>query len=216
MESLIFSQNPSSGYQHPEMNSTAAAVFFTQTQRHEKKKVKRNKYYWGGREKVGHTELIFHKVVERMPITSVSEFVVVCRQLLQTLHCNCAKVAREGCIVCKHHCASGYKAVDKRVRPHPLSHAFSLPFSLSLSLAPLNPILFPLHRNTLPSSVSWSKQQPSSVESHEHKLKPFSFFSFSFLFFFPLSFSPSLSLPRAPAHTIAFLTMQTKIAAKTL
>jgi hypothetical protein len=85
------------------MNSTAAAaaVFFTQTQRHEKKKSKDQILL--GREKVGHTELIFHKVVERMPITSVSEFVVVCRQLLQTLHCNCAKVAREGCIVCKHH-----------------------------------------------------------------------------------------------------------------
>jgi hypothetical protein len=101
-------------------------------------------------------ELIFHKVVERMPITSVSEFVVsvvvvVCRQLLQTLLCNCAEVAREGCIVCKHHCASGYKAVDKRLRPHPLSHAF---LSLSLSPTPLNPIFFPLHRNTLPSSVS--------------------------------------------------------------
>jgi hypothetical protein len=131
MESLIFSQNPSSGYQHLEMNSTAAAVFFTQTQRHEKKKSKEQILL--GREKVGHTELIFHKVVERMPITSVSEFVVVCRQLLQTLHCNCAKVAREGCIVCKHHCAPGYKAVDKRLRPHPLSHAF---LSLCLSLSP--------------------------------------------------------------------------------
>jgi hypothetical protein len=134
--------------------ATAAAVFFTQTQRHEKKKSKEQVLL--GREKVGHTELIFHKVVERMPITSVSEFVVsvvvvVCRQLLQTLLCNCAEVAREGCIVCKHHCASGYKAVDKRLRPHPLSHAF---LSLSLSPTPLNPIFFPLHRNTLPSSVS--------------------------------------------------------------
>jgi hypothetical protein len=139
------------------MNSAAAAaVFFTQTQRHGKKKSKEQILL--GREKVGHTELIFHKVVERMPITSVSEFVVVvCRQLLQTLHCNCAEVAREGCIVCKHHCASGYKAVDKRLRPHPRSHAFlspSLSLSLSLSLSPLKPYsFFPLHRNTLPSSV---------------------------------------------------------------
>jgi len=123
------------------MNSTAAgtaaAVFFTQTQRHEKKKSKEQVLL--GREKVGHTELIFHKVVERMPITSVSEFVVsvvVCRQLLQTLLCNCAEVAREGCIVCKHHCASGYKAVDKRLRPHPLSLT---PFSPSLSLSPPPP-----------------------------------------------------------------------------
>lgn len=94
------------------MNSTAAAaaVFFTQTQRHEKKKSKDQILL--GREKVGHTELIFHKVVERMPITSVSEFVVVvCRQLLQTLHCNCVEITRIRCILGQHHRASGYKAV---------------------------------------------------------------------------------------------------------
>jgi hypothetical protein len=58
-----------------------------------------------------HTESVFNKIVECVAVTSICEFVVVGRQLLQTLHCNCVEITRIRCILSQHHRAPGYKAV---------------------------------------------------------------------------------------------------------
>lgn len=111
----------------------------------------RGKNEQGGRGAGGgglHTESIFKEIVESMPVTCICEFVVVGRQLLQTLDRNRAEIPRIRCILGQHHCAPGYKAVYKRFRPH-----LSVSLCLSLSLCVLKPFLLSLKNQ--PSSYSF-------------------------------------------------------------
>jgi len=62
----------------------------------------RGKNEYGGRGTGGgglHTESIFKEIVESMPVTCICEFVVVGRQLLQTLDRNRAEIPRIRCIL---------------------------------------------------------------------------------------------------------------------
>jgi hypothetical protein len=95
-----------------DVENTIEAYVWILNSKHNDTILKKGAFMPNGCEKVRvHTESVFNKIVECVAVTSICEFVVVGRQLLQTLHCNCVEITRIRCILGQHHRASGYKAV---------------------------------------------------------------------------------------------------------
>jgi len=70
---------------------------------------------------IGHNQVcvaLFNKIVECMSITSVGEFVIVGWKFLETLHSDCAEVARESSVLSQHSWPSGNKTVNQRLIRH--------------------------------------------------------------------------------------------------
>lgn len=97
------------------------------------------------------TVAFLNEIVEGVPVASVSELVVVRWKFLQTLHCNCTKVARKSCVLSQHCRAPGYKAVDKRLS----SHLWTLaPPSRRLANNPAAPRCAPVRLDLKPQTAA--------------------------------------------------------------